>query len=357
MTDLGSKKSTGSTGAVRLIDIARKAGVSKITVSKVLHDHGGSNTRVSEATAKKVRQIAHEMNYRPNMAARQLTSQKSYLIGGLIDSMAPLTYTKRLMALERTAADAGYRLIVGYSHGEVDRIGSHLEYFLSRGVDGIVSLSHTYPDHGSEITKLLKMFKNCVLIEPALEDGGFSYVSLDYVEAGYLATKHLLQNGRRRIAFLAHGLAYQVVQDWLNGFRKAYNEFGVVLDPAFVVEPDPAPLDDAVAAGRNVDRLLAVKPDSIFVANDGVAMWTIRALVNRGLRVPQDIAIVSGDGWDVGRSYVPTITSIDMNSQEMGRIAMTLLLNQINHPDEAHKPEKRLLPPRLVIGESCGSQI
>ncbi len=93
------------TNPIRLVDIARKAGVSKITVAKVLHDTGGKNTRVSEATAKRVCRIATTLNYHPNLAARQLTGQKSNIIGGIIDSMAPETVLKELSIIERMAAD------------------------------------------------------------------------------------------------------------------------------------------------------------------------------------------------------------------------------------------------------------
>jgi len=143
----------------------------------------------------------------------------------------------------------------------------------------------------------------------------------------------------------------------LSGYRKAYAEFKVEHDPSLIVEPASVSLDEAELAQSNAQRLMAVKPDAIFVGNDGEAMWMIRALVDCGVRVPQDVAMVSADRWDVGRSYVPRLTSIDMNSQEMGRIAMTMLLNKINSTGGEQALEKTILPPRLVIGESCGSQL
>jgi DNA-binding LacI/PurR family transcriptional regulator len=338
---------------IRLIDIAKRAGVSAVAVSKVLHNRGGNRTRVSETTAEKIRAIASELDYKPNLAARQLAGVRSFLIGGILDSHANETFTKRLAVMERAAADRGYRLIVGYSHGEVDRIADYLNDFQGRGVDGVVSLSHTYPGHGQKISQMLQEFKNCVLIEPPVGDVALSYVSPDYVETGYLITKHLLEQGRKRIAILQFGSGYKTVQDELLGYKKALQEAEVVYNQGLIVMPEESENLSFDLMKRNIDKLLAVRPDAVITPHDAAAMWVIRVLSKCGVRVPQDMAVVSVDGWEIGQSYVPAITSVDLRYQEVGLAAIQMLLEKIENPEFEHPVQRKIIQPKLFVGESC----
>ncbi|NLE29739.1 MAG: LacI family transcriptional regulator [Phycisphaerae bacterium] len=342
-----------SKSPIRLIDIARRAGVSAVAVSKVLHNRGGNRTRVSETTAEKIRAIASELNYRPNMAAQQLAGVRSYLIGGILDSHANETFIKRLAVMERAAADRGYRLIVGYSHNEVERIADYLNDFRSRGVDGVVSLSHTYPEYGGKISQMLQGFKNCVLIEPPVGEANLSYVSPDYVKTGYIITKHLLEEGFKRIAILQFAAGYKTVQDEFQGYLKALQEAEVAFDPELIIEPEEAENLTFEMMKRNIDKLLAVRPDAVITPNDATAMWVIRTLNKCGLRVPEDMAVASVDGWEIGQSYVPAITSVDLRYQEVGLAAIDMLLEQIESPEAEHRVHRKIIEPKLVIGESC----
>lgn len=341
---------------IRLLDIAKKAGVSQITVSKVLHNRGGKNTRVSEGTAERIRKIAAELKYRPNLAARQLAGERSYLIGGILDPFANETYTKRLITMERLAASRGYRLLVGYSHGEVDRIIGHINDFFSRGVDGVVCLAHTYPEYGQQIAQSLTTFKNCVMIERPLGNVPLPYVQPDYVEVGRMITRHLLDRGRRRIAILQFGWEYRTVQDEMLGYQAALQEAGISFDPSLILKPNE--LDDIndVLINRYMEPLLAVRPDAVITPNDGIAMWVIKVLAARGLRVPADLAVVSVDAWEIGRSYIPAITAVDLRAQEVGVAAIEMLLEDIENPQTERRIRTKIIQPQLTVGESCGMQ-
>ncbi len=352
--------STGSPNQVRLIDIARKAGVSKITVAKVLHDTGGKNTRVSEATAGRVRKIAAKLNYRPNLAARQLAGQKSKIIGGIIDSLAPETVIKELSSIERMAADHGYRLMVGYSHGEFERISNYVNDFLGRGVDGVICLSHTYPEYGNKVAELFKPFKHCVFVEPPIGDVPFPFVTSDYAAAGYLVTQHLLSLGYRRIAIIQDGSRNQSVMQEFSGYLQAMKEANIVADRSLIWQTDEPLESNLPNMHRCLKDLLPGKPQGIIVGNDGRALWLIRALAELGMKVPEDMAVVSTDRWEIGSACLPSITSVDLRPGDVARQAANILMEELENPKDFENKRSSsrslVLPPQLVIGESCGAK-
>lgn len=337
---------------VRLIDIAQQAGVSQITVSKVLHNRGGKNTRVSTETAARIRKIAERLNYRPNMAARQLSGLRSFLIGGILDTAA-IGYSQRLFIMERTAAERGYRFLVGYSHDEESRIIGHINDFLGRGVEGVICMSHTYPEFGRRILQALKAFRNCVLIQRPIEDAGLSYVAADYVEAGHLLTRHLLEKGRRRICLMQFGPEYQTVQDEMRGYKKALAEAGMAFDPSLIYA-------QSVYSGdwdnlkQSVRQVATLRPDAIIIPNDVMAMCVLHTLADLGIRVPEDMAVVSAYRLDFGQFYRPSITSVDTGTEKVGLEAIKMLMEDIQNPAAERPVRVKMVPPRLIVGESSG---
>ena len=342
---------------VRLIDIARQAGVSAITVSKVLHNRNGNNTRVSTATAERVREIATRLNYRPNLAARQLAGDRPRLIGGILDASPNETSLRRLIAMEQLISAHGYHLLVGYAHDNLTRIMEHINDFQGRGVDGVACLAHTYPEFGGKILDALQVFPNCVLVEKPVKPVNLPYVTLDFVRAGYLITKHLLSLGRRRIAFLASSRGYQNVREELAGYRQALDEFGVAPIPALDYAQTGNELWELPGLRRALRHFAPTHPDAVIALNDGAAMRVIREYWEHGIRVPDDIAVVSMDSWSAGGSCIPGITAIDLKAPEIGAAVVRMLLGKIAHPRSGTEEENQLLQPQLVIRESCGARL
>lgn len=341
---------------VRLIDIARQAGVSAITVSKVLHNRNGNNTRVSAATAERVQEIATRLNYRPNLAARQLAGDRPRLIGGILDSFPNETYLRRLIAMEQLISGHGYRFLVGYAHNNLTRIMEHINDFQGRGVDGVVCLSHTYPEFGGKILDALHVFPHCVLVEKPVKPVNLPYVGMDYVQVGYQITRHLLTLGRRRIAFLLSSLDYQNMQEEVAGYRQALKEAGVKFIPSLIHSHS---IEDSwkISAGwEGLRTITALRPDAIITLNDGEAMKVIRQLWEQGIHVPDDIAVVSVDSWTAGASFIPSITAMDLKATDAGTAAVRMLLAKIDHPQAGRLWENQVLQPQLVVRESCGTK-
>jgi DNA-binding LacI/PurR family transcriptional regulator len=347
--------------SVRLIDIAQKAGVSKITVAKVLHNTGGQNTRVGEATAERVRKIAAELNYRPNLTARQLSGRKSFIIGAIIDSSATETVIKELATIERLAMEQDYRLMVGYSHGELHRISNYIDDFLGRGIDGVICLSHTYPEYGHKVAELFKVFKHCVFIESPLSKVPFPSVTPNFTAAGYLVTRHLVSLGYSRIAIIQDGVRNRNVQQEFCGYQRALDEAGLAIDTNLIWQTEDSLHHGLDTMNICLKALLPAKPEAIITPNDGKAIWLIKALYEQGLRVPDDLAVVSTDRWEIGQGCIPSITSMDLRPEEVACNAANILLkelqnsqNEQNEQEESSDNQTIVIQPELFMGQSCG---
>lgn len=220
----------------------------------------------------------------------------------------------------------------------------------------MVCLAHTYPEYGQQIAQSLTTFKNCVMIERPLGNVPLPYVQPDYVEVGRMITRHLLARGRRRVAILQFGSEYQTVQDEMLGYQAALQEEGIAFDPSLILKPKE--LDDIndVLINRYMDPLLALRPDAVITPNDGIAMWVIKVLAARGIKVPIDLAVVSVDAWEIGRSYIPAITAVDLRAQEVGMAAIEMLLDDIENPQNERRLRTKIIQPQLIVGESCGTK-
>ena len=151
-------------GTVRLVDVAKRVGVSHAAVSSVLSVNRKGSIRVGKATSENIRRVAREMDYQPNIAARQLKGKRSHIVGVIIDSYAPQIAFDRLSEIEQSLNRYGYRLMVGQSHGDIKHLQQYAADFLSHGVDGVVCISHDYPDSGAKVAGIYSRFKNIVFI-------------------------------------------------------------------------------------------------------------------------------------------------------------------------------------------------
>lgn len=343
-------------GPVTLRDIAIRAGVSSVTTGRVLLGSGQGSVRVGKKTAERIRRIAAELDYRPNLTARQLAGVSSKLIGAIIDSFATDTGRSMLMTIERTLAKHGYRLLVGFMHDDFDRIKGYLDDFRGRGVDGVISMAHTYPEFGERIPPLFKSFKNCVFIERPLVETPFSVVDADNEYTGYMLTRHLLNLGRRRVAVCSIAHRYPIICDREAGYQRAYREMGIPADPALIYRGGLPYIQSLEAANECLDPILETRPDAIIASSDEVAIWFIQALHDRGIRVPEDCGVASLTYMQACRGFRPTITTATMEYEQMALKAVEFLLKGLKAgPEHPMEKESFCFSPKLIVGQSCGS--
>jgi len=332
--------------AVRMKDIARELGVSVVTVSKALRNHDD----ISEETRGKVLQLMRDLNYRPNLAARALVTGRSYIVGFVVPGLLHSFFAEVAKGLTNVFRKNGYGLVIATSEEDPELERQEIEQLLARRVDALI-VATTHSDHA--------IFKNIeqqgipyVLIDRRIDKLSANFVGVDDQSVGMMATEHLIQCGCRRIAFI-YATALSPALGRLEGYRRALEKHSLPIRPEYIRtldETGDASDDPSYAAMK---ELLALDdpPDGVFCFNDPAALNAMKAVLEAGLRIPDDVAVVgSGNIRHADFLRVP-LTSIDQNSVAIGERAGKLALGLI----ESKSPQKAktiLLEPRLVVRQS-----
>jgi LacI family transcriptional regulator len=331
---------------VSIRDVAVRAGVSVGTVSNVLNNPG----KVSPASVTRVLAAIEELGYVRNDAARQLRAGRSTTIGLVVLDVRNPFFTDVARGAEDEAATHGLSVILGNSDENIERESAYLDLFEVQRVHGV--LISPYGDVGPRLARLRSRGTPAVLVDRISTDHTFSSVSVDDVAGGRLAAQHLLDTGRRRIAFAGGPFDIRQVSDRLLGARAAVE---AVPDASLEVI-ELAAL--TVLEGRRVGQALvarppAERPDAVFAANDLVATGLLQALVMTGsLRVPHDMALIGFDDIDFASAAVVPLSSIRQPSQLIGRTAVQLLIEEARDPGLA--PRQVIFQPELVVRASTG---
>jgi len=328
--------------AVSIREVAQRAGVSIGTVSNVLNRPDA----VAPATVERVRAAVDELGYVRNDAARQLRAGRSHTAGLVVLDSANPFYAELSRGAEDEAERHGLSVLVGNSGELARREATHLELFERQRVWGVL-----VSPVGNDLDHLIRLSERgipVVLVDRAAPGGRLSSVASDDELGGYLAVSHLLERGRRRIAYVAGAAELHQVADRLAGAERAVSEVdGATLE--VVTRGGLTVLEGRAAGHEIVSRPEADRPDAIFAANDLLAMGILQAAVMEGsVRVPDDIALVGYDDIDFASSAVVPFTSIRQPARLMGEAAMRLLAEP---PDE---PQQVRFAPELIVRASTG---
>lgn len=335
---------------VSVRDVAERAGVSVGTVSNVMNHP----ERVAAATVARVQAAIDELGFIRNDAARQLRDGRSKTIGLVVLDVRNPFFTDVARGAEDRAAAAGLTVTLGNSDESTERESTYLDLFEQQRVHGV--LISPYADITERVKRLRSRGIPVVLVDRTSEELSFSSVSVDDVAGGRMAVSHLLDVGRRRIAYLGGPMIRQV-SDRLEGAREAVAEHP---DASLEVIDIPAL---TVIAGREagnaiLSRSADARPDAVFAANDLVAMGVLQALMMQGqggLRVPQDIALIGYDDIDFASAAVVPLSSIRQPSALIGQTAVELLLAEA--ADSEVTPTQVVFQPELVIRASTRSSV
>ncbi|MBX9719041.1 MAG: LacI family transcriptional regulator, partial [Microbacteriaceae bacterium] len=326
---------------VSVRDVARLARVSVGTVSNVLN----RPEKVAPPTIERVQQAIEQLGFVRNDAARQLRAGRSTTIGLIVLDVSNPFFTELARGAESSAAQEGLSVILGNSDEDPDRESAYLDLFEEQRTQGI--LISPIGDIAQRLARLRERGTPAVLVDRHGEDSGCSSVSVDDVAGGSMAVSHLLNGGRRRIAFLAPPGDMQQVADRLEGARRALAERGdATLE---VVTTDGLTVSDGRRAGDQLrERPLDARPDAIFAANDLLAIGVLQSLVmTDSVAVPDDVALVGYDDIDFASSAVVPLTSIRQPSRLIGSTAVEILLEEAADPSLA--PRTIVFQPELVV--------
>lgn len=326
-------------------DVARAAGVSPALVSYVLND--GPRPVSAEARARVLGAI-EELGYRPNRIARALSQSRTNSIAMLMPDHENPHFAELAQAVEDEAFAADQVLVIGTTDNDPERERSYLRSFLDRQVDGLLLISAgSRPD----LELITRARIPVVLLDRApVGTDAFSTVVIDNAAAAELAVNHLLGHGRQHLVCLSGPPHIEAVKQREQGWRRALTAAG---------RPVPEPRHGTFSREggyRDTLQLLAedTEVDGIFTTSDAQGIGAVRALVEQGRRVPEEIAVVSFDGTTAGRYTQPSLTSVAQDVATLARTAIQTLRAQIE--DGPVEPVHLVLPPTLRLGGSCGCE-
>jgi DNA-binding LacI/PurR family transcriptional regulator len=331
---------------VTIKDIARHLNISVATVSRAMRDMPEIKAETRDAVLK----LAKEWDYQPNLLATNLVKSRTKTIGVIVPDLAYHFFASVVKGIEEEAIARGYSLLLTQTSELYERELTNVQN-LSRGqVEGfIVSISQETTDF-EHLKRLQRKGIPLVFFDRDADEIDVPKVMVDNVGAAYEATKHLIENGSKRIAFLAGPSNVTVSNLRQSGYEKAIQDSGLILDESLVVHGNYN-LQQAIKLTNDLFELKN-PPDGLVVVSDRLALGAIAALRKKNIRIPEDVAIVSFNDEPICSIVTPTLSSVAQPTFEMGKMAITLLINQIENPESLDKPEVKVFKTELKIRES-----
>lgn len=314
--------------------------MSKATVSRVLN---GSRS-VAADKAERVRRAAGELNYEPFGPAQALRQQRVRVWAVIIADIENPFFTSMVRGVEDVAYSEGYRLVLCNSDGEVAKETGYLDIAIRERMAGVIIAAASNSE--SHIERLAAEGIPVVAVDRRLDGARVDSVVVDNVAGAAEATRHLLDGGWRRVACIVGPSTVSTSNERLAGYRAGLRAAGVPFDRALVRRADYRE-----AGGYKAARALLEAdepPDALFVANNLMTVGALRAIRDRGLRIPRDVAIVGFDDSPVAELMHPQVTVVAQPTYEIGRTAAELLVD----PAAARSPRDIVLAPRLIVRES-----
>ena len=331
-------------------DVAREAGVSQATVSIVLNG-SPSRIRVSPATRSRVLAAAERLGYVPNHAAQSLRSRRTRSITFINPAPDNPYFAEVVAGAQAAAEEAGYSIAVAAV--PTREAALHILWQLNAGTSDGVIVGSRDPAILTELRAAIGRGVAAVALQFAGDAPLVPVVRADKEAGGYMATHHLIQLGHRRIAHLMDSEPYaRHPAERSAGYRRALAAAGITFEPAWLVAA-PNSYAGGDAAIRALLERPGQRPTAAFVFNDQMAIGALHALRRRGLRVPDDMAIVGFDGIALGAFTNPELTTVEQPRPDVGRRAVELIFDLLD--GRVQLPHAVTLPLRLVVRESCGA--
>jgi len=326
-------------------DIARSLGLSASTVSRALSNHPDINAD----TARRVKEYALAVKYRPNALAIGLKHQRSNTIGIIVPEIIHHFFSSIISGIEEIAYSKGMRVMICQSNEDYNREVIGVQAFVDHRVDGLlVSHSKTTFDF-SHFREVIDSHVPLVFIDRFVNDIQTDRVFTDDFQGGKLITEHLLQRGRKRILHLATSKKLHVGFERHRGFAEALYEAGVSYNEDLVMYCD-TPQKAFEAKDQIIEK--APKIDGIFAVNDFTAIAVLNILRDAGYQVPGDIAVAGFGDDPIAQVVRPQLTTVEQNGFDMGKMAVEMLIGRIERPDEVIQPRSVVQKVTLKIRDS-----
>jgi LacI family transcriptional regulator len=327
---------------ITIKDIARILGISPSTVSRALKDHPDINSD----TKKAVNELANKLKYQPNAVALSLKNSRSNTIGIIIPEIVHYFFSSVISGIEDIASQRGYTVIICQSNESFDREVANAKALLSHRVDGILISVSKQTNTFNHFQNLQEGGIPLVFFDRIAPEINADQVIIDDIEASYDATRHLIENGCKRIAHFAGPQSLLIGRNRLQGYINALTEAGLPVDNRLIIQAD------TFEKARNTVGLMldsGIVPDGIFAVNDMTAIGAMQTIQKRGLRIPEDVSIVGfSDGYLSGVTD-PHLSSVDQHGYEMGTMAAEMLFKRILSDEGEYIPEIKTLKANLIV--------
>ena len=328
-------------------DIARVAGVSQSTVSRVINNH----PRISPATRERVLKAMEQLGYTPNAAARTLITGRSHLLGLVVSNITNPFYPDVIEAIVSSSEDAGYTVILGNAQEHSKKQVDFLQLLLEHQVDGAI-LTSALDSSAEQLKKISETGPPLVLVNRTLPDSGLDAVHIDNHRGGYLATEHLIALGHERIGYVGGRPDAWTNKHRYSGFREALTNAGIEVGNNHVQHGDYTRRSGSIIVSRMLKS--EPRPTALVCADDLIALGCMEGLHAAGVDVPADMALVGFDDIPVASLKTIGLTTVRQPAKEMGARAVRLLLDRLDGQGPP-QPVTDVLPAELVVRTSCGA--
>jgi DNA-binding LacI/PurR family transcriptional regulator len=335
-------------GRITAEQLARKIGISAMTVSRALNNH----PHVSPKTRKKVLDTAQRMGYSPDLIAKSLAIRKTHTIGVVVPEITHSFFPEAIRGIEEVTYNQGYHLILMHSAENAERERDALQTLESKRVDGIlISTAQNITDH-EPYKQIIKNGTSLVFFDRCVWGIGASCVGIDDENSAKRITAHLLAHRYTRIAHLAGSSKLSISKARLNGFRKALRERRISVDEDLIVESGLHEEGGYEAMIKILNLPVKKWPRAVVAVNDPAAFGAMRAISEHSLRIPEDIAIVGFSDDIRAGILIPPLTTVRQPAFEVGRMAAQKLFAHIKGKEK--KPNRHEIQTELIIRRSCG---
>lgn len=329
-----------------IYDIAEKLGLTAATVSRALNN----NPKISEKTRKLVQETAVKMNYEQNTLAKALKSGKSFNVGVIVPRIDSNFFASVIRGIEEELYPKGYHVIICQTHDQLNQETGNINSLLNAQVDGILMSITNSNNNNAIFNNILRKNVPLIFFDRKKDLTNVSSVTIDDFNGAYQATKHLIEQGCKRIAHLSNDQRLEIFKNRYLGYKQAIIDYGLEYDESLVIDTF-----SKVLAGRDsTKKLLDLEnpPDAIFSSSDFSALGAIQEIKSQGLRIPEDISVIGFSNEPFTRFMELSITSVEQSPLEMGRKTALVFLDEVNKKIKTKKTQQIVLKPELVIRES-----
>lgn len=328
---------------VTILDIAREAGVSRTTVSRILNN----SPHVDEKTREKVLNVIKELNYKPNSVARNLRKRETKLIAVLIPNISNSFFGKMVQGMEDIAVRSGYNIILCNTQDDCDREMTYIRMLEQKQVDGVILTALRNP---IEAVKPYLQYGPIIFASEYLDDNILPAVCIDNIRAAREATEHLIMLGHKRIAFINGPENIIICRDRKTGYLQALKHSEIVVDEDLIYHSDFT-IEGGYNCIKNILKL-GHRPTAVFAANDEMAVGAIKALKEEGFHIPKDMAIIGFDNVKISTVVEPNLTTIAQPIYDIGMKTVELLLRCLKDGVGDIETRRVILESKLCIRQS-----